>query len=92
MWALEAHRYKKDITKIRYAANLLHRNANDKHADLVKWYEAYPSKMDLVGAKRLPGGVMATLVPVWSTWNVFVKSLRVSFATRVGREQVVNQW
>ena len=26
VWALESHKYRKDITKIRYAANLLHRN------------------------------------------------------------------
>ena len=25
-------------------------------------------------------------------WSVFVESLRSSFATRVGREQAVNQW
>ena len=92
MWALEAHRYKKDITKIRYAANLLYRNANDKHGDPVKWYEAYHPKIDLAGAKRLPGGAKATLDPVWSMWNVFVESLRASFANRVGREQAVNQW
>ena len=92
MWALEAHRYKKDITKIRYAANLLHRNANHKHGDPVKWYEACHPKIDLAAAKRLPGGAKATLDPVWSTWNVFVESLRASFAFRVGREQAVNQW
>ena len=92
VWALEAHRYKKDITKIRYAANLLHRNANDKHGDLVKWYEAYHPKIDLAAARQLPGGAKATLDLVWSTWNVFAESLRASFATRVGREQVVNQW
>lgn len=36
MWALEAHRYKIDITKIYDIANLIHRNANDKHSDTVK--------------------------------------------------------
>ena len=25
-------------------------------------------------------------------WSVFIESLRSSFATRVGREQAVNQW
>ena len=92
VWALEAHRYKKDITKIRHAANLLHRNTNDKHGDPVKWYEAYHPKIDVAAAKRLPGGAKATLDSVWSTWNVFVESLRASFTTRVGREQAVNQW
>ena len=38
VWALESHKYKKDITKIRYTANLLHRNTTDKHRDPVKWY------------------------------------------------------
>ena len=90
VWALGAHRYKKDITKIRYAANLLHRNANDKHGDPVKWYEAYYPKIDLAAAKRLPGGAKATLDPVWLTWNVVVESLRASFVTRVGRKQPVN--
>ena len=32
------------------------------------------------------------LNPVWSTWSVFVGSLRASFATRVGCEQAGNQW
>ena len=48
--------------------------------------------IDLAAAKRLPGGAKATIDPVWTTWNVFVESLRASFATRVGREQAVNQW
>ena len=92
VWVLEPHKYKKDITKIRYAANLLHRNTTDKHRDPVKWYEAYHPKIDLAAAQRLPGGARATLDPVWSTWSVFVEFLRSSFATRVGREQAVNQW
>ena len=91
VWALEAHRYKKDITQIRYATNLLYRNANDKHGDPLKWYEAYHPKIDLAAAKQMPGGAKATLDPVWSMWNVLVESLRVSFAIRVGREQAVNQ-
>lgn len=32
VWALEAYRYKQDITKTCYAANLLHRNVNNKHS------------------------------------------------------------
>ena len=92
VWAIEAHRYKKDITKIRYVTNLLHRNANDKHSDPTKWYQAYHPKIDLAAAKRLPGGAKATLDPVWSTWNVVVESLIASFVTRVGRKQPVNQW
>ena len=82
----------KDITKIRYAANLLYRNTTDKHRDPIKWYEAYHPKIDLGAARRLPGGARATLDPKWSEWGVFVESLRASFATRVGREQAVNQW
>ena len=78
VWALEPHKYKKDITKIRYAANLLHRNTTDKHRDPVKWYEAYHPKIDLAAAQRLPGGARATLDPVWSQWRVFVESLRSS--------------
>ena len=91
-WVLESHKYKKDITKIRYAANLLQKNGTDRHRDPVKWYEAYHPKIDLAAARRLPGGAKVTLDPVWSTWSVFVESLRASFATRVGREQAVNQW
>ena len=41
MWVLEPHKSKKDITKIRFATNLLHRNTTDKHCDPVKWYKAY---------------------------------------------------
>ena len=58
----------------------------------MKWYEAYHPKIALAAAHRLPGGAKATLHPVWSTWSVFAESLRASFATRVGREQAVNQW
>jgi hypothetical protein len=92
VWALESHKYKSDITKIRYAANLLHRNTSDKHSDPVKWYESYHPKIDLAAARRLPGGAKVTLDPKWSEWSTFVESLRASFATRVGREQAVNQW
>ena len=69
---LESHRYKKDITKIRYAANLLQKNGTDRHRDPVKWYEAYHPKIDLAAARRLPGGAKATLDPVWSTWSVLL--------------------
>ena len=92
MWALEADRYKKDITKIQYAANLFNRNTSDKHSDPVKWYEAYHPNIDLAAAQQLPGGTEATLDPEWSMWSVFVEPLRASFATRVGREQAVNKW
>ena len=63
----------------------------DKHRDPVKWYEAYHSKIDLAAARRLPVGANTTLDPEWSTWGVCVESIRASFATRVGREQAVNQ-
>ena len=92
VWVLDSHKYKKDITIIRYAANLLQKNGTDKHRDPVQWYEAYHPKIDLAAARRLPGGAKAILDPVWSTWSVFVESLRASFATRLGREQAVNQW
>ena len=36
VWVLESHKYKKDITKIRYAANLLQKNGNDRHSDPMK--------------------------------------------------------
>ena len=91
VWVLESHKYKKDITKIRYAANLLQKNGTDRPRDPVKWYEAYYQNIDLAAARRLPGGAKVTLDPVWSTWSVFVESLRASFATRVGHEQAVNQ-
>ena len=92
VWVLKSHKFKKDITKIRYPADLLQRNDTDRHRDPVKWYEAYHPNIDLAAACRLPGGAKATLDPVWSRWSVFVESLRASFATRVGREQAVNQW
>ena len=91
VWALESHKYTKDITKIRYAANLLHRNTIDKHLNPVKLYDAYHPKIHLGAALRLPGGAWATLDPVWSKWSGFVEFLRSSVATRVGSEQAVNQ-
>ena len=36
VWLLESHKYKRDITMIRYAANLLLKNGHDKHRDPVK--------------------------------------------------------
>ena len=30
VWALEAHKYKKGLAKIRYAANLLQKDSTDK--------------------------------------------------------------
>ena len=90
--ALESHKYTKDITKIRYAANLLHRNTTDKHCDSVKLYDAYHPKIDLQAALRLPGAAWATLHSVWSKWSVFVESLKSSVATSVGSEHAVNQW
>ena len=91
VWVLASHQYKKDITKIRYAANLLQKNGNERHRDPRKWYEAYYPKIDLAAACRLPGGAKATLDPVWSTWSVFVEFLRASFTTRVVHEQAANQ-
>ena len=60
--------------------------------DPAKWYESYHPKIDLSAAQRLPGGAKTTLDPKWALWRVFVKTLRCSFATRVGREQAVTQW
>ena len=61
VWVLESHRYKKDITKIRFAANLLQKNGTHRHRDPVKWYEAYDPTIYLAAARRLPGGAKATL-------------------------------
>ena len=91
MWVRQSHKYKKDITKIRYAANLLHKNGTDRHRDPMKWFEAYHPKTDLAAARQLLGGAKATLDLVWSTWSVFVESLRATFATRVGCKQAVNE-
>ena len=75
VWVLESHRYKEDITKIRYAINLLQKNGTDKHRDRVKWCKAYHPKVYLAAAHRLPVGAKATLDLVWSTCSVFVESL-----------------
>ena len=56
VWVLKSHKFKKDITKIRYPADLLQRNDTDRHRDPVKWYEAYHPNIDLAAAHRLPGG------------------------------------
>lgn len=92
VWAIEKVRYRQDIVKIRYAANLLHRNTTDKHRDPVAWYEAYHPKIDLAAARRLPNGRNANLDPHWARWDTFVSALRSSFSSRVGREQAVTQW
>ena len=91
MWVLESHKYKKNITKIRCAANLLHCNTTDKHRYPVKWYEAYYPKSYLAAARRLPGGSKPVLDLKWSEWSIFVESSTAAFATRAGMEQAVNQ-
>ena len=48
---LESPKYKKDITKIHYAANLLQKNGADRQRDPVKLYEDYDPKIDLVAGR-----------------------------------------
>ena len=86
VWALECHRCKKEITRMWYIANPTYRNENDRYGDSIKWYTAYHPKINLVVVKQLPVGAKVSLDPVWSTWNVFPVSRRVSFAAKVHRE------
>ena len=55
VFALEHRTFQKDIRKIHYAANLLHRNKNVKFADPASWYESYHLKIDANAAQRVPG-------------------------------------
>jgi len=72
VWAIEKHKYEDDLTKIRYAANLLERPTSAKHRDPVPWYESYHPKIGLAAARRLPGGQRVALDPNGKTWSVFV--------------------
>ena len=56
VWVLECHKYKKDITKIRYAGYLWQKNGTDRHSDPMKCYQAYHLKIELAAARRLPEG------------------------------------
>ena len=60
IWVLESHKYKQDITKILYAANVLQQNGTDKHRDPVIWHEAYHPRIALAAAHRLPEGAKVT--------------------------------
>ena len=46
VFVLEHRTFQQDIRKIHYAANLLHRNKDDKFGDLASWYESYYLKID----------------------------------------------
>ena len=46
MFAWEYRTFQQDIRKIRYAANLLHRNKDDKFGDLASCFESYYLKFD----------------------------------------------
>ena len=92
MWAIEKRKYKDDLTKICFTANLLERPTSSKHRDPVQWYEAYHAKIHLSAARRLPGGQRAVIDPIWSTWDIFVATLGSSFGTKVGKDQAVTQW
>ena len=50
MWAINKHKYKNDLTKIRYIANLLETPTNSKFRDPVPWYKSYHPKIDLAAA------------------------------------------
>jgi len=88
---IEKHKYNENLTKIRYTANLLERPTNSKFRDPVPWYESYHLKIDLTAARQLPGGQTVTLDPSRQTWNVFVETLRSTFATKVGKEQAITE-
>ena len=92
MFALEHRTFQQDITKIRYAANLLPRNKHDKFGDPASWYESYYLKIDANAAQRVPGSQQDYLDPKWKEWATFVEGLRSSFLNRVSREQAVTDW
>jgi len=92
VWAIEKHKYKDDLTKIRYAANLLNRPMNNKYRDPVPWYESYHPKINLAAARRLPGRQKVALDPSWQTWSIFVEALYSFFGTKVGKEQAITEW
>jgi len=64
VWAIEKRKYKDDLTKIRFTANLLERPTSSKYRDPVQWYEAYHPKIDLAAARQLPGGQRAVIDPI----------------------------
>jgi len=92
VWAIEKHKYKNDLTKIRYVANLLDRLTNNKYRDPVPWYDSYHPKINLAAARQLLGGQKVALDPSWQTWSVFVEALHSSFGTKVGKEQAITEW
>ena len=83
VFALEHRTFQQDIRKIRYAANLLHKNKDDKFGDPASWYESYHLKIDANAAQRVPGSLQDYLDPKWKEWTTFVEALRSSFSNRV---------
>ena len=92
MFALKHRTFQQDIRKIRYVANLLYRNKDDKFRDPASWYESYYLKIDANVAQRVPGSPQGYLDPKWKEWTTFVEALRSSFSNRVSREQAVTDW
>ena len=57
VFALEYRTFQQDIRKICYAANLLHRNKDNKFGDPASWYKSYHLKIDANAAQRVPGSL-----------------------------------
>ena len=79
MFALEHPTFQQDIKKIRYAANLLYRNKDDKFRDPASWYESYHLKIDANAVQRVPGSPQDYLDPKWKEWATFMEALRSFF-------------
>ena len=92
VFASEHRTFQQDIRKIRFAANLVHRNKDDKLRDPASWYESYHLKIDANAAQRGTGSPQDYLDSKWKEWATFMEALKSSFSNRVNREQAITDW
>ena len=82
-FTMEPRRFKTDVMKIRYTAQLLDGKAH-------KWYKSYHLQISSKDAYRVRG--IRELDPIYATWERFEASLRSSFGERITRDQAVREW
>jgi hypothetical protein len=82
-FSAEPNRFKEDIIKIRFAAQLLEDKAH-------RWYKSYHLQISEKDAYRVRG--VRQLDPRYATWERFEASLRTSFGERITRDSAVTEW
>ena len=72
VFALEPWTFQQDIRKIRYIANLLYRNKDNKFGDPASWYESYHLNIYANAVQQVSGSPQDYLDPKWKKWATFI--------------------